>query len=73
MILGPAIIGGILTVLEGYGTISYRVAIGSLALLLALGLFLLLRLPDARPDRKVDEFAPEEASGVRKAGSAGPA
>jgi UMF1 family MFS transporter len=72
-ILGPAIIGGILTVLEGYGTISYRVAIGSLALLLAIGLFLLLRLPDVRPDRKVDEFAPEEASGVREAGSAGPA
>ena len=72
-ILGPVIIGGILTLLEGYGAVSYRVAIGSLALILLLGLFLLLRVPDARPDEKVDEFAPEETATARQAGTVGPA
>jgi UMF1 family MFS transporter len=65
-VLGPAIIAGILTVLEGYGTLNYRIAIGSLALIMVLGIFLLLRLPDARPEASVDEYAPESVSGVPK-------
>jgi UMF1 family MFS transporter len=58
-VLGPAIVGVLLTALEGYGTLNYRIAIGSLALVIALGLFLLLRVPDVRPDSNVDEFSPD--------------
>jgi UMF1 family MFS transporter len=58
-VAGPAITAGILTALEGYGTLNYRIAIGTLALIVALGLFLLLRVPDVRPDPNVDEFAAE--------------
>ena len=35
---------------------GYRLAIGSLALILALGLFLLLHVPDVRYEETVDEF-----------------
>ena len=59
-VLGPAIVGVLLTALEGYGTLNYRIAIGSLALVIALGLILLLRVPDVRPDSNVDEFSPED-------------
>ena len=58
-VAGPTITAGILTALEGYGTLNYRIAIGTLALIVALGLFLLLRVPDVRPDPNVDEFAAE--------------
>jgi UMF1 family MFS transporter len=59
-VLGPAIVGVLLTALQGYGTLNYRIAIGSLALVIALGLFLLLRVPDVRPDSNVDELSPED-------------
>ena len=59
-VLGPTIVGVLLTALEGYGTLNYRIAIGSLTLVIALGLILLLRVPDVRPDSNVDEFSPEE-------------
>ncbi|MCA1740661.1 MAG: hypothetical protein LC740_18145, partial [Actinobacteria bacterium] len=52
--------------LEGYGTVSYRIAIGSLILILGAGLFLLLRVPDARYEETVDEFAPEDAPGTNR-------
>jgi MFS-type transporter involved in bile tolerance (Atg22 family) len=42
----------------GGGAYGYRISIGSLAVIMALGLFFLLRVPDARPERNVDEFAP---------------
>jgi hypothetical protein len=32
---------------------------------MALGLFLLLRVPDVRPDPNVDEFSPEDPSDAR--------
>ena len=54
-VVGPVVIGSVLTALEGYGTLSYRIAIGSLVPIMALGLFLLLRVPDARPDPNADE------------------
>ncbi len=57
-VAGPALTALILSGLEGYGTVSYRVAIGSLALILAVALFLLLRVPDARYEESVDEFSP---------------
>src|SRR5215210_2679364 len=59
-VLGPTVVGVLLTALEGYGTLNYRVAIGSLALVIALGLFLLLRVPDSRSGSNVDEFSPED-------------
>jgi MFS transporter, UMF1 family len=68
-VAGPAITAVILTTLEGYGNVSYRIAIGSLALIVALGLFLLLRVPDARYEETVEEFFPEEASDVPKKGT----
>ncbi len=59
-VAGPALTALILSGLEGYGTVSYRIAIGSLALILAIALFLLLRVPDARYEENVDEFSPAE-------------
>jgi UMF1 family MFS transporter len=43
----------------GGGAYGYRISIGSLAIIMALGLIFLLRVPDARPERNVDEFAPK--------------
>ena len=68
-VAGPAITAVILTTLEGYGPVSYRIAIGSLALILGLGLFLLLRVPDARYEETVDEFSPEEAADAPAGGT----
>jgi UMF1 family MFS transporter len=59
-VAGPAITALILFLLEEtIGTVAYRIAMGSLAVIIVLGLFLLLRVPDVRPDPNVDEFAPE--------------
>ncbi len=59
-VAGPAITAVLLTVFEPLGTGAYRISIGSLALVMALGLFFLLRVPDVRPEPNVEEFAPEE-------------
>ena len=59
-VAGPAITALILLLLEeAIGTVAYRIAMGSLAVIIVLGLFLLLRVPDVRPDPNIDEFAPE--------------
>lgn len=66
-VAGPAITALILFLLEGsLGTGAYRIAMGSLAVIVALGLLLLLRVPDVRPDPNVGEFADEEAAGVSR-------
>src|SRR5215203_5740689 len=52
-------VGRVLLVIFGGGAYGYRISIGSLAIIMALGLFFLLRVPDARPERNVDEFAPK--------------
>jgi MFS transporter, UMF1 family len=57
-VLGPALTAVLLFVFGG-GAYGYRISIGSLAIIMALGLFFLLRVPDARPERNVDEFAPK--------------
>jgi UMF1 family MFS transporter len=67
-VVGPATTAVILTTLEGHGNVSYRIAIGSLALILGLGLFLLLRVPDARYEETVEEFSPEVAPDAHGAG-----
>jgi UMF1 family MFS transporter len=65
-VAGPAITALILFLLErAMGTGAYRIAMGSLVLVMALGLFLLLRVPDVRPDPNVDEFSPEDPSDAR--------
>ena len=56
-VFGPALTAVFLFVFGG-GAYGYRISIGSLAVIMALGLFFLLRVPDARPERNVDEFAP---------------
>jgi UMF1 family MFS transporter len=49
--LGPVIVALLLGMFGGLGTGAYRIAISSLAVAMVLGIFLLLRVPDARtPD-----------------------
>ena len=56
-VLGPALTG-ILLLVFGRGATAYRISIGSLALIMALGIFFLSRVPDARPGTTVGEYAP---------------
>jgi UMF1 family MFS transporter len=58
-ILGPALTAMLLVVLGGLQETAYRISIGSLAVIMSLGILLLARVPDARPDPTVEEFAPE--------------
>ncbi|MDP9426132.1 MAG: MFS transporter [Actinomycetota bacterium] len=54
-VMGPAITAGLLWAFEDLGTAAYRIAIGSLALVMALGLFFLRRVPDTRPQPGIEE------------------
>lgn len=56
-ILGPAITGLVLTVFAGLGPTAFRIAVWAQALLVLVALLLLLRLPDARPHRVVEDFS----------------
>jgi len=58
-ILGPALTAMLLVVLGGLQETAYRISIGSLAVIMSLGILLLARVPDACPDPTVEEFAPE--------------
>ena len=40
------------------GAMAYLVSVGSLSLIMLLGIFFLSRVPDTRPERTVDEFTP---------------
>ncbi len=62
-VLGPAVTAVLLLVF-GRGATAYRISIGSLVVIMALGVFFVSRVPDARPDRTVDEFAPEALAGT---------
>jgi UMF1 family MFS transporter len=62
-VLGPALTATLLLVF-GRGATAYRISIGSLAVIMALGIFFLFRVPDARPERTVEEFAPETLTGT---------
>jgi UMF1 family MFS transporter len=64
-VLGPALTA-ILLLVFGRGAIAYRISIGSLALIMALGIFFLSRVPDVRPERTIGEYAP------RVGGESGP-
>jgi MFS transporter, UMF1 family len=61
-VLGPALTA-ILLLLFGRGAAAYRISIASLALIMAFGIYFLFRVPDARPERTVDEFASETLAG----------
>ena len=64
-VAGPALTALLIWLFEdALGTGAYRIAVGSLALVMALGLFLLLRVPDVRSDPSVEELAPESAAGA---------
>lgn len=48
-VTGPALTAFLLFALEGLGAFAYRISIGSLAFIMLLGIFFLLRVPDVRP------------------------
>jgi UMF1 family MFS transporter len=60
-VFGPALTAVLLFVFGG-GAWGYRVSIGSLAVIMAAGLFFLFRVPDVLPERNVDEFAPQASA-----------
>jgi MFS transporter, UMF1 family len=57
-VFGPALTATMLVVLGSLEATAYRVSIGLLAVIMSLGILLLARVPDARPDTTVEEFAP---------------
>jgi UMF1 family MFS transporter len=57
-VFGPALTATMLVVLGGLEATAYRISIGSLAVIMSLGILLLARVPDARPAPTVEEFAP---------------
>lgn len=57
-VFGPALTAVLLFAFGG-SAFGYRISIGSLAVIMAAGLFFLLRVPDARPEPDIDEFTPE--------------
>ena len=57
-VAGPALVA-ILLLVFGQGATAYRISVGSLSVIMALGFVFLWRVPDARPERTVEEFAPE--------------
>jgi len=58
-VLGPALTAFLLLAFRGLEGMAYRISIGSLAGIMGLGIFFLIRVPDVRPEPTVDEYAPE--------------
>lgn len=58
-VAGPGITALLLLLLDDLGGLAYRISIGSLAVIMVVALILMVRVPDARPDR---EFSDEEAT-----------
>lgn len=56
-VTGPLLTGLILTVFGGLGPGAYRIAVFSLFITLSIALIILLRVPDKRPDRVIEEFS----------------
>jgi UMF1 family MFS transporter len=56
-VTGPLITAILLTVFDGLGSTGYRLAVAFLALIVVLALILLLRVPDVRPERVIEEFS----------------
>ena len=60
-IFGPAITGLLLTVFAGLGSGAFRVAVLAQAVLVLAALLILQRVPDARPEKVVEEFSKQPA------------
>jgi len=58
-VLGPALTALLLVVFGALEGMAYRISIGALAVIMALGIFLLARVPDVRPAPVVEEFTPQ--------------
>ncbi|MGI8911446.1 MAG: MFS transporter [Rubrobacteraceae bacterium] len=58
-VLGPALTAFLLLAFRGLEGMAYRISIGSLAGIMGLGIFFLIRVPDVRPEPTVDEYTPE--------------
>jgi MFS transporter, UMF1 family len=58
-VLGPALTALLLVVFGALEGMAYRISIGALAVIMALGIFLLARVPDVRPAPAVEEFTPQ--------------
>jgi MFS transporter, UMF1 family len=57
-VMGPALTALLLFVLGGLGAAAYRISVGSLLLIMGLGILMLLHVPDVRPETTVEEYAP---------------
>ena len=64
-VFGPALTALLLFGLGGLGATAYRISVGSLVVIMAAGLFLLSRVPDARPEGRAREPAPGALLGGR--------
>jgi MFS transporter, UMF1 family len=62
-VTGPALTAVLLFSLGGLGPLAYRISIGSLAVIMVAGIFFLWRVPDVRPEGRVEEFAPGKPPG----------
>ncbi|HET7478135.1 MAG TPA: MFS transporter [Rubrobacteraceae bacterium] len=66
-VTGPALTAILLFVLDGLGGLAYRISIASLSLIMALGVYFLLRVPDVRPGESgagYEEDAVREQAGT---------
>lgn len=66
-ITGPALIALLLFLFADLQAMAYRISIGSLTLVMVFGILLLSRVPDARPERRVDEYTAEPPAGEKEA------
>ncbi len=67
-VTGPALTAFLLFVLADLGALAYRISIASLALIMVLGIFFLLRVPDVRP-RDDKGSAPKNTVPTEQAGT----
>lgn len=68
-VTGPALTALLLFVLGGLGAFAYRISIASLALIMVLGIFFLLRVPDVRPGQRNTEHGTAGENPTEKAGT----
>jgi MFS transporter, UMF1 family len=69
-VIGPAITAATLLVLADLGTLAYRIAIGTLAVIMLLAIYFPSRVPDVRPDPQtaVDDIITDSEAGGEKGG-----
>jgi MFS transporter, UMF1 family len=67
-VMGPALTALLLLGFGNLGAMAYRISVGSLSLIMLLGIFFLTHVPDARPERAVDEIG-SRAPLIRRRGN----